>query len=291
MPRSDRAFRALARAQPDVITGLLAALAPGLLPPGAAPLPDDVAPTQIDALPPELDADFAARVDAGELIHVECQGYRDTAFEPRTLWYHIGFALRHRRKRRVRTVAIWLVRPPETHPRGRMSVDDITVTVTTVVLEEVKASVLLANPATACFAAGADGEGRTDKQLCTAVAAALRQRNASWAERHMAVVAALMRGRYKPMVMAMEDANLEPVIIEDLVKFGEDRGRKRGREEGREMGHREAHRQTLRRTLALRKLALTPAQERKIDACTEIETLARWHDQALFAKTAAEALR
>ena len=45
----------------------------------------------------------------------------------------------------------------------------------------------------------------------------------------------------------MEQANLEPVIIEDLVKFGEDRGYERGREE---------ERATLRRVLALRKLGL-----------------------------------
>ncbi|KYF75409.1 hypothetical protein BE11_40095 [Sorangium cellulosum] len=51
MPKSGRAFRALARAQPDVIAGLLAAVAPGLLPPGAALLPDDVAPTHLDGLP------------------------------------------------------------------------------------------------------------------------------------------------------------------------------------------------------------------------------------------------
>lgn len=33
------------------------------------------------------------------------------------------------------------------------------------------------------------------------------------------------------MVAAMEQANLEPVVIEDLVKFGEDRGFDRGRME------------------------------------------------------------
>ena len=59
MPKSDRAFRALARAQPDVIAGLLAAVAPGLLPPGAALRVEDVAPTHLEGLPPELDADFA----------------------------------------------------------------------------------------------------------------------------------------------------------------------------------------------------------------------------------------
>jgi hypothetical protein len=283
MPRSDRAFRALARAQPDVIAGLLAAVAPGLLPPGAALVPDDVAPTQLDGLPPELDADFATRVAADGLAHVECQGYRDAGFEARTLWYHVGFALRNRGKRRVRTVALWLTSPPGGHPRDEMHVDDIIVKVTTVVLQEVKASVLLADPGTACFAAGADPEGRSTAALCAQVAAALRARNASWAERHMAVVAAAMRGRYKSMVRAMEQANLEPVVIEDLVKFGEDRGERRGR--------RAEERGTLRRVLALRKLAVSPEQDEQIGACTDLATLRRWLDQAIFALSAAEALQ
>src|SRR5262245_20545253 len=59
MSKSDRAFRALARAQPDVVVGLLRAVVPSLIPPGAALAPDDVAPTHLDGLPPELDADWA----------------------------------------------------------------------------------------------------------------------------------------------------------------------------------------------------------------------------------------
>ncbi len=295
MPKSDRAFRALARAQPDVIAGLLAAVAPGLLPPGAALVPDDVAPTHLDGLPPELDADFATRVAESELAHVECQGYRDTGFEARTLWYHVGFALRNRGKRRVRTVALWLTSPPKDHPKDEMTVDDITVKVTTVVLQKVKASFLLADPRTACFAVGAHKEGRSTGALCAEVAVALFARNASWAERHMAVVAAAMRGRYKSMVRAMEDANLEPVVIEDLVKFGEDRGLKRGlkkgREQGLKQGRRAEERETLRRVLALRKLALRPEQEQQIDACTDRATLRRWHDQAIFAQNSEDALR
>lgn len=291
MPMSDRAFRALARAQPDVIAGLLAAVAPGLLPLEAALGPDDVAPTHVDGLPPELDADFAVRVASDALAHVECQGYRDTRFEARVLWYHVGFALRHRGRRRVRTVAIWLTSPPRGQPRDEMRVDDITVKVTTVVLQNVKASALLADPGTACFAAGADREGRSPGELCAEVAAALRAREASWAERHMAVVAAAMRGRYKWMVRAMEQANLEPVVIEDLVKFGEDRGLKKGLKRGREQGRQEEERGTLRRVLALRNLPLSAELEQQIDACTDLATLRRWLDQAVFADSAVEALR
>jgi hypothetical protein len=127
------------------------------------------------------------------------------------------------------------------------------------------------------------------------VAAALRARDASWAERHMAVVAAAMRGRYKSMVRAMEQANLEPVVIEDLVKFGEDRGLKKGRKlgqkEGQKLGRLAEERGTLRRVLVLRKLPLSPEQEQQIDACTDLATLRRWHDQAIFAESAAAALR
>jgi hypothetical protein len=218
VPTSDRAFRALARAQPDVVVGLLRAVTPALLLPHAVPVPDDVAPTHLDGLPPEIDADFAARMK-----------------------------------------------------------------VTTIVLPEVPASSLLSDPATTCFAAGSDAEGRPNEVLCAQVASALRERGASWPERHMAVVAAAMRGRYESMVAAMEQANLEPVIIEDLVKFGEDRGYERGRLE--------EERATLRRVLALRKLGLTADGEARINACMDLATLQRWLDQAVLAATADEALQ
>lgn len=291
MPTSDRAFRALARAQPEVVIGLLHAITPTLLPPHAVPVPDDVASTHLDGLPPEIDADFAARMTSEELLHMECQGYRDSGFSERVLWYHVGFALRYRSKRRVRTVALWLIPLPSTQPRNKVAAGDITVKVTTIVLPEVPASSLLSDPATTCFAAGSDAEGRTNEVLCAQVASALRVRGASWPERHMAVVAAAMRGRYEFMVTAMEQANLEPVIIEDLVKFGEDRGYERGRLEGEERGRLEEERATLRRVLALRKLGLKADGEARINACMDLATLQRWLDQAVLAATADEALQ
>ena len=283
MPTSDRAFRALARAQPDVVVGLLQAITPTLLPPHVVPVPDDVAPTHLDGLPPELDADFAARVTSDALLHMECQGYRDSEFSERVLWYHVGFALRYRGKRRVRTVALWLIPLPSPQPKNELTAGDITVKVTTIVLPDIPATWLLSNPATACYAAGSDAEGRSNEVLCTQVASALRAREASWPERHMAVVAAAMRGRYESMVTAMEQANLGPVIIEDLVKFGEDRGYERGRLE--------EERATLRRVLALRKLTLKADGEARIDACADLATLQRWLDQAVLAASADEALQ
>jgi hypothetical protein len=50
-------------------------------------------------------------------------------------------------------------------------------------------------------------------------------------------------------------------------------------------------RSVLRRVLALRKLALAPDDEARIDACADTATLECWHDQAMVASTTAEALR
>ena len=47
----------------------------------------------------------------------------------------------------------------------------------------------------------------------------------------------------------------------------------------------------LRRVLARRKLALGAEEQARIDACQDLATLERWHDQAIDAPSAAEALR
>jgi len=54
-----------------------------------------------------------------------------------------------------------------------------------------------------------------------------------------------------------------------------------------ERGELEGERSALRRVLALRKLT---DGERWIDECTDLDTLRRWHDQAVLAASAAEAL-
>ncbi len=232
MAKTDRAFRALCRQEPDVVTALLRILTPELVPESAMIVPDDVAPTQIDGLPPELDADWVGRIESSDTLHIECQGYHHANFLERALWYHIGLALRYRGKRRVRTVALWLVPLPVEQSTEVVTVHDISVRITMIDLTRVSAEKLLQDGRTACFAAGANAGAWTDEELCRRVAMALAARRASWAERHMAVVAAAMRKRYDAMVTAMEQANLEPVIIEDLVKFGEDRGFDRGVDRG-----------------------------------------------------------
>jgi hypothetical protein len=226
--KTDRAFRALSRQEPEIIAALLRAVKPGLISPRTTLVPDDVAPTHVDALPPELDADWVVRVNQDEVLHVECQGYRDVSFSERALWYHLGLALRYRNSRRVRTAALWLVPLAESQREEIVQVHDISVRMTMIDLTRVSAARLLEDDRTACFAAGADAGNWTNALLCQKIAAILVQRRASWAERHMAVVAAAMRKRYDAMVSAMEQANLEPVIIEDLVRIGEDIGFDRG---------------------------------------------------------------
>jgi hypothetical protein len=127
----------------------------------------------------------------------------------------------------------------------------------TVVLADVLAQALLANVAASCFAPGADAAGLSDEELCARTVRVMSRHRASYYQRHMAVVAAATRGRYEHMVKAMSDHNMEPVIIEDLVKFGEDRGRVEGRAEGRVEGIRPLLR------LFVRKLgrALSPREE------------------------------
>src|SRR5512140_1503442 len=58
-------------------------------------------------------------------------------------------------------------------------------------------------------------------------------------------------------------------------------GRTEGRTEGRMEGRMEEARSSLRHVLALRGLATSAEQEARIDACDDLDTLRRWHDQAV----------
>jgi hypothetical protein len=92
------------------------------------------------------------------------------------------------------------------------------------------------------------------------------------------------------MVRAMEEQGIEPVIIEDLVKFGEDRGEARGEARGLSQGEALGLRAGLRAVFASRGLKLTAEQEARIDACADVPTLSRWLTKATTAKTVRAAL-
>jgi hypothetical protein len=86
----------------------------------------------------------------------------------------------------------------------------------------------------------------TDEELCRKVARRLRDQGASWQQLLLSVTVAAAAGRYNAMSIAMQQEELEPPIIVDLVNYGRDVGRREGieigRREGVEAGRREASR-------------------------------------------------
>jgi hypothetical protein len=82
------------------------------------------------------------------------------------------------------------------------------------------------------------------------------------------------------MVKAMQSAAFEPVIIEDLVKFGEDIGFEKGLLEGL--------RKALFAVLAGRGLRLGPKGKQRVAAEDSTERLQRWLSRAASARSARE---
>ena len=69
-----------------------------------------------------------------------------------------------------------------------------------------------------------------------------------------------------------------------------EKGMKQGIEQGIEQGRLAEARAALRRVLALRQLTLSRDDDARIEACTDLATLERWHDQAVTAASASDAL-
>jgi hypothetical protein len=65
----------------------------------------------------------------------------------------------------------------------------------------------------------------------------------------------------------------------------------KGIEKGRLEGQLAERRSALRQVLACRRLLLRPEDEVRIEACTDLATLERWHGQAITAASVSEALR
>jgi hypothetical protein len=194
------ALRLLARERPDIPEKLVRELVVGVLD-SAATLELQRLDDEWVAMDPAVDPDFLARVEGDELLHLEFQGYPDTGFVDRLFQQHVSLVVRYP-ERLVTTVAFWLVRPP--HPR-RVEVirrGRVMVHVASVVLAELKASRLLAREETACFAAGADGEGWTNDELCELVVGAMGSSRSSACLREAAIALASTRGRYSAMIRA-----------------------------------------------------------------------------------------
>jgi predicted transposase YdaD len=292
VPYCDRAFRALVRDQPDVLISLLDAVVRPRLALEGPITAEDVDDTHVD-LPPSLDADSVARC-SGVVLHTECQGYRDPSFDERVFRYHLLLPLRYPALR-VETIALSLRRPAKTQRRGVIVRGNVTVKVHVVVLPEISAEKLLADPRTACFAPCAHASGMSVEELCARVARTLRavRDRGTGRELHMAVVAAAVRQKYHQMIEAMEAAKVEPVVIEDLVEIGRDMGLETGRAEGIETGRAEgieAARAMLLETIVVRGLSITDAQRERISRERLLERLREWHRGALHADSMAAVL-
>jgi hypothetical protein len=296
---SDRAFHLLANESPDAFRELIDLALPGLLPRNARIDLEDLADSRLD-VPAAIDADFVARVDASDLLHAEFQGYRDSKFLDRLFRYHLLLVLRYP-ERHVRTIALWMTTPAAAQRQGSITRAGVTVHVTSVVVPDLPASLLLARAQTACFAPAANAEGRSDAELCALVAQSLAENRATHTQRYMAVVAAATHGRYTEMVSAMQRPDLEPVIIEDLVRFGMDQGfekgvaqgLERGIEQGLERGRNEALeevRAQLRAALHARGMLCTPEEQTQLDSERSLSKLVRWVALAVTAKGVREIL-
>jgi flagellar biosynthesis/type III secretory pathway protein FliH len=72
---------------------------------------------------------------------------------------------------------------------------------------------------------------------------------------------------------------------------GLEKGLEKGLENGLKKGQLTGARKALRRVLARRGLIPNPAAEERIEDCLDLTTLERWLDQAITARSVAEALR
>jgi len=286
MASSDRAFRALAQAEPDTVARLLRVVAPGLLPPNVSLEAADVDDSHAHGLPPALDADLVARVGEEDVLHVELQGYRDRGFVDRVVYYHLTNVLRFK-PRKVSTLALWFKRPPADQCRDVIEVGDVTVRIRNIVLGEIDAELLLGDPRTCCFAAAADAANVGEEALCDAIAQAMMKDRASWYCWQMAVVAAASCGRYEYFMQAMRRADMEPMVIEDLVKFGEDRGFEngvaRGFENGLASGALSTAKESLVEVLLARGLTVQPDDLRIIEGEQDPTRLRTWLRRAATA--------
>lgn len=94
----------------------------------------------------------------------------------------------------------------------------------------------------------------------------------------MAVIAAALSGRYDLMLKSMEDEGMQPIVIEDLVKFGEDRGEVRGLAGG------------VLAALDARGFTTSDALRARVLAETSIDQLRTWLKRAVVAASVDDVL-
>jgi hypothetical protein len=191
-------------------------------------------------------ADFVVRVGRSLVIHVEFQGYRGPLFRRRLVFYNAGLLKRYPR-RRVLSVAIWTTRPSRADSRDKIQVHCVTLEVTSIVLPDCSAEVLLRDEKTVCFAVGADPGDLSVKLLCQRVVEVMVQGQAGEAVWRVAEVVAVAAGRYGELRDAMEQVQMrvKPPLTNDFVRYGIDVGRRKGLRRGRTEGERRGRSQGL----------------------------------------------
>ncbi|WP_437971513.1 hypothetical protein WMF04_20365 [Sorangium sp. So ce260] len=80
-------------------------------------------------------------------------------------------------------------------------------------------------------------------------------------------------------------------LIEKGIERGIEKGIERGIEKGISKGRLAEARAALRRVLARRQIELGPGDDARIEACIDLATLERWHDQSITAASVSEALQ
>lgn len=273
----DQALRALARVDPPVLLALVHAVAPQVLPADATVTANAVDDPHLDAPPPPLEADWIARIDPEDLVHIEFQGYRDGDFPDRLFRYHLTLVLRYP-GRRVHTIAIWFIVPPERQRAEALRFGDVTVQVTSIVLPLLPAAALLQKPRVACFAVGADPGDWTTEELCARVASALFDNKAGWHEQQVALAIAKARGMEMEMVKAMNDEKERRRMVIDFVNYGEDIGREN------------MAREALLEVLQARGFELSPPMRERIKSERSTDLLRLWHRSAVTASSVDEVL-
>jgi hypothetical protein len=88
------------------------------------------------------------------------------------------------------------------------------------------------------------------------------------------------------MIRAMSQTD-PPLVIEDLVRFGEDRGYERGRNEGLDAGRVELRRSVLE-LLEARGIEIEPGVRARIATENDLERLRGWIRRAALATSAVE---
>lgn len=184
--------------------------------------------------------------------------------------------------RRVTTCALWLRRPTDAQRAASIVRGSLTLHADVVVLCEVPVERLLSRAETACFALVGDLGALPLDEACDRVVAALAREGSDEHEKILAGMAATLTGRHAALVRAMERANMQPVIIEDLVDYGYDLGLQAVIERGME--------RAILELADARQLSVTDAERETILAQRDVETLRAWLRRMVTAASVAEAI-